>query len=167
MSPKMTPLICLCLSLMTLTVCLDVQAARQRTGASQGIRVDARLDFLNSEGRVLASIAVEIADTEPARRQGLMWRTGLDDTMGMLFIYADTYERGFWMHNTPTPLDIIFVSEKRRIIHIAADAVPLSDTMLFSGGPTKYVVEVPAGFCKRHGIAEGVVINWQRTRDAH
>jgi hypothetical protein len=167
MSPNIRIFVCAGFSLLVLAVCLDVQAGRHRAGKSEGIRMDGRLDFLNSEGRVLASIAVEIADTELARRQGLMGRTGLDDTMGMLFIYADTYERGFWMHNTPTPLDIIFVSEKRRIIHIAADAVPLSDTMLFSGGPTKYVVEVPAGFCRRHGIAEGVVIMWRRTRDAH
>jgi uncharacterized membrane protein (UPF0127 family) len=165
MSPNFRIFVCAGFSLLMLAVGLDVRAGQHRAGGSEGIRMDGHVDFLNSEGRVLASIAVEIADTELARRQGLMWRTGLDDTMGMLFIYTDTYERGFWMHNTPTPLDIIFVSEKRRIIHIAADAVPLSDTMLFSGGPAKYVVEVPAGFCRRYGIAEGAVINWQKTRN--
>jgi uncharacterized membrane protein (UPF0127 family) len=29
-----------------------------------------------------------------------------------------------------------------------------------SRGPAKYVVEVKAGFAKRHGIAEGMTIQW-------
>jgi uncharacterized membrane protein (UPF0127 family) len=124
--------------------------------------VDGGVDFINSEGAILASIAVEIADTPQTRRLGLMWRTGLDDTVGMLFIYNDAVERGFWMHNTPTALDIVFISENGRVIRIAADTVPMSDTMHFSRGPAKFVVEVAAGFCKRYGIVEGVVMKWRR-----
>jgi hypothetical protein len=156
-----------CLCLLLLSVSVSAQAGYRQVGVSEGIRVDGSLDFLNSEGRVLASIAIEIADTAQSRRQGLMGRRGLDDSMGMLFVYEDAFERGFWMHNTPTPLDIIFVSKQRRVIRIAADTVPMSDAMHVSGGPAQYVVEVPAGFCKRHGITEGVVIRWRRSGDAH
>ena len=126
------------------------------------IRADGSLDFVSSEGRVLASITIEIADTPQARAVGLMGRKGLDDSMGMLFVHETAGPKSYWMRNTPTALDIIFVSAKGRVIHIAADTQPMSDTIYTSNGPAQYAVEVPAGFCSRHGVVEGTEIRWQR-----
>jgi uncharacterized membrane protein (UPF0127 family) len=127
-----------------------------------GIRADGKLDFISSEGRVLASIDIEIADTPRARATGLMGRRGLDDSVGMLFVHEKVAPRRFWMRNTPTSLDIVFVSENHRVINIAANTTPLSDTVYSSKGPALYVVEVRAGFCVRHGIGEGTLIRWRR-----
>ncbi len=131
-------------------------------GEAGGIRADGRLDFISSEGRVLASIAVEIADTPRARATGLMGRRGLDDSVGMLFVHETDGPKSFWMRNTPTSLDIIFVSAAGRVIHIAADTRPMSDTVYSSKGPALYVVEVRAGFCVRYGVVEGTHIRWER-----
>ena len=135
------------------------QAMAGRIG---GIRADGKLDFIGPEGHVLASIAIEIADTPQARATGLMGRRGLDDSVGMLFVHEKAGMRAFWMRNTPTPLDIIFVSEKGRVIHVAANTKPMSDTVYSSTGPARYVVEVLSGFCARYAVVKGTRISWQR-----
>src|SRR5690606_40730891 len=55
---------------------------------------------------------VEIADDEMERARGLMHRPPLADDRGMLFQFPDVAERGFWMHNTPSPLDIIYIDPR-------------------------------------------------------
>ncbi len=107
-------------------------------------------------------MVIEIAETPETRARGLMERRGLDDTAGMLFIYDTTGDRTFWMRNTPTSLDIIFVSEDKRVVNIAKHTQPMSDTNYYSKGPARYVVEARAGFTDRHGIKEGTQVRWQR-----
>ena len=129
---------------------------------SSVIRHDGSVDFLDPAGNLLVSIAVEFADTPGAHGRGLMWRTGLDDSMGMLFIYKQPEEQVFWMRNTPTSLDILFISGDGRVLNIARNTRPLSDTRYYSNGPAQYVVEVVAGFCARHGISDGTRVKWRR-----
>ena len=131
-------------------------------GSTSSIRADGNLDFINPEGRVLVSIEIEIADTPKARAIGLMGRKGLDDSVGMLFVHEPAGLKSFWMRNTPTPLDIIFVSAKGRVVHIAANTKPMSDTVYASKTPVPYVVEVLSGFCARYGVGKGTRVSWQR-----
>jgi hypothetical protein len=56
---------------------------------------------------------------------------------------------------------MIFVDENRRILNMAESTTPMSKQTYGSRGPAKYVVEVRAGFSKRHGIEEGMSIQWQ------
>jgi len=138
--------------------------ANQEREKSQGIRPDGALDFLGPAGKLLTTITIEIADTDELRNRGLMWRTGLDDTMGMLFEFGRAQPLTFWMRNTPTALDIIFLSTEKTVINIAADTAPMSDTIYNSQAPAQYVVEVPAGFCRRHQVLPGMQVRWRRTR---
>jgi uncharacterized membrane protein (UPF0127 family) len=58
-------------------------------------------NFLKKKIKVgKTTLAVEIADTEPRRSQGLMFRKKLEPGHGMLFIFPDESPRGFWMKNT-------------------------------------------------------------------
>jgi hypothetical protein len=138
--------------------------ANQEREKSQGIRPDGALDFLGPAGKLLTTITIEIADTDELRNRGLMWRTGLDDTMGMLFEFGRAQPLTFWMRNTPTALDIIFLSTEKTVINIAADTAPMSDTIYSSRAPAQYVIEVPAGFCRRHQVLPGMQVRWRRTR---
>ncbi len=65
-----------------------------------------------------ALIQAELADTSLKRAQGLMFREHLANDRGMLFIFGDAQPWTFWMKNTKIPLDIIWMDEKKRIIHI-------------------------------------------------
>jgi uncharacterized membrane protein (UPF0127 family) len=107
-------------------------------------------------------IAIEIADDEQERTQGLMWRQSMPDSVGMLFIFEEEIPLSFWMANTYIPLDIIFIDNKFNIVTIEYNTIPLSETLIPSRTPARYAVEVNAWFCRQHGIGVGDKIRWNR-----
>jgi uncharacterized membrane protein (UPF0127 family) len=98
---------------------------------------------------------VEIADDDAERQRGLMERPPLADDRGMLFQFPDVAERGFWMHNTPSPLDIIYIDPRGRIVSIVKNAAPNNDTVLPSNGPAMGVLELRAGRSDEIGAKPG------------
>jgi uncharacterized membrane protein (UPF0127 family) len=136
-------------------------------GCGSGITIDpgppftkeGDLSFLRTP-TTLAEIDIEIADTADERATGLMNRTSLPSDAGMLFIFPTEQNVSFWMKDTLIPLDMVFVNDAKVIINIARNTVPLSETLIPSGGPTRYVVEVNAGFCLLHNINVGDTIDF-------
>jgi uncharacterized membrane protein (UPF0127 family) len=100
-------------------------------------------------------VAVEIVRTPDALRRGLMWRDEMAADHGMLFVFSNEQERSFWMKNTPLSLDIIYIGGDFRIVSIAQNTIPYSTDSIPSHGPVRYVLEVNAGFCRRHGVVAG------------
>lgn len=126
-------------------------------------RTDGRLAFLESGGDTLATIDIEIADNDQSRARGLMGRRSLPRRGGMLFIMDTSDTTGFWMRNTPLPLDVVFVGADSQVVSIAKRTTPYSDETILPAGPKKYVVEVRAGFSDRFGISDSARITWVRT----
>jgi uncharacterized membrane protein (UPF0127 family) len=80
---------------------------------------------------------------------------------GMLFPYEDDpHVLGFWMRNTVLPLDIIFITPDRRVLNIAANAVPYSEASLRSTGVAAAVLELNGGRAAALGIAPGDRVSW-------
>lgn len=98
---------------------------------------------------------VEIADDEAERQRGLMGREPLPDDRGMLFQFPDVAERSFWMRNTPSPLDIIYIDPRGRIVSIARNTTPYSDDPIPSNGPASGVLELRAGRADEIGARPG------------
>lgn len=98
---------------------------------------------------------VEIADDEMERQRGLMEREPLADDRGMLFQFPDLAERSFWMRNTPSPLDIIYIDPRGRIVSIAKNVAPQSDALIPSNGPASGVLELRAGRADEIGAKAG------------
>lgn len=126
------------------------------------MRIDGTLDFVRMDASVTVSISIEIADTLETQAKGLMGRTALDYTEGMLFVFEHVKPYNFLMKNTPISLDIIFINQDGCVVHIAESTTPMSDTVYRSKGPIKYVVEVKAGFAKCFKIEKGICIKWRR-----
>ncbi len=101
------------------------------------------------------SFKVEIADDEPERQQGLMYRTRLAPDAGMLFEWTVPAERAFWMRNTYIPLDIIYIGANGRIISIAAMTKPFDETPVPSNGAALGVLEIAGGRAAELGIEIG------------
>ncbi|MEO2138417.1 MAG: DUF192 domain-containing protein [bacterium] len=101
------------------------------------------------------SIRVEVATSPGQLQRGLMWRSEMADDEGMLFVFAEEKPRSFWMKNTPLSLDIIFFDSSGKLVSIAPDTRPYSERSIASGAPARYVLEVVAGFCSRHGLRVG------------
>jgi uncharacterized membrane protein (UPF0127 family) len=62
---------------------------------------------------------VEVAETEDQKETGLQGRKELAEDEGMLFIYDEPDEIGFWMEDTYIPLDIIFINDEFEVIAVA------------------------------------------------
>jgi len=63
-------------------------------------------------------IYAELADTPQKRAEGLMYREHLAADRGMLFTFSQAQAWVFWMKNTKIPLDLIWMNEKKEIVHI-------------------------------------------------
>src|SRR5262245_43309365 len=99
--------------------------------------------------------AVELASTPQEQATGLMFRRELPEGQGMLFDFHREQPTSFWMKNTYIPLDMIFIRGDGRILRIAENTVPLSETLVPSGGPVRAVLEVIGGTARKLGIAPG------------
>jgi uncharacterized membrane protein (UPF0127 family) len=100
------------------------------------------------------SFTVEIADDMREREQGLMFREQMDDDHGMLFVFEDTRDVGFWMKNTPLPLDLIFIGQDGTVRAIKRGE-PLSPALISPNEPVRFVLEVKAGIAEKTGIEDG------------
>jgi len=100
-------------------------------------------------------VALEVAATDPARTQGLMYRTTLPEDRGMLFVFPTEVEHQFWMKNTLISLDMLFITGDGRIAGIHTDATPLSTASITVGKPSRWVLEVPGGWAVRNGVVAG------------
>lgn len=127
---------------------------------------EGELDLVDSNGTVLRTIEIEIADTEYDRERGLMHRPYLPESAGMLFIFGREEYRSFWMRNTIISLDIMFISASGEINTIHRYTTPYSEASIPSKAPATYVLEVNAGFCDNHGITEGMSIAYRRNSEA-
>lgn len=122
------------------------------TGPQTGLRVE-RLSIATPRGA--RAFRVEMADTPSARQIGMMWRTSVPRGTGMLFDFKQPQQAGFWMENTLSSLDIIFIRTDGTIANIAPNATPLSRAVIPSVGPIVGVLEIGAGEARRLGIVAG------------
>lgn len=104
------------------------------------------------------SVLVEIAANDESRAAGLMFRGQLDRNRGMLFLFPSTGHYPFWMKNTLIPLDIIWIDESRKIVHIKNDVPPCRADPCTSYPPNvqaRSVLELAAGEAARHRLEVG------------
>jgi len=112
-----------------------------------------RLFIDTSKGPV--GFTVELALTPENRATGLMDRQSMAADHGMLFRFDQTRDVLMWMKNTPLSLDMLFIAENGRIARIAENTVPFSETIIPSGSPVRYVLELNAGTAAKTGVAVG------------
>jgi len=102
-------------------------------------------------------IEVEVAVDDEDRARGLMFRKSLPADGGMLFVFPVLENHSFWMKNTLIPLDLIWLNESGEIVYFLT-AEPCKTDPCPSYVPmqkAKYVLEVNAGFTKKHRLKLG------------
>lgn len=99
-------------------------------------------------------LRVEVADTEAARRSGLMYRKQLGESAGMLFVYEAAGPWAMWMRNTYVPLSVAFLDRDGKIINIE-DMQPLTEDSHQSAAAARYALEVNQGWFRKRGIKSG------------
>lgn len=106
-------------------------------------------------------IEAELALTPEEQARGLMYRTELDNSQGMLFVGDRATRRSFWMYRCRIPLDMVWMDGAHRIVEIVRSAPPCVDpdpgNCPSYGGTVEsvYVLELAAGQVDRQGLRIG------------
>jgi uncharacterized membrane protein (UPF0127 family) len=111
------------------------------------------LEIMTSTGR--HAFQVEIAKDDASRERGLMDRRYMAADRGMLFEFDRDAPVSFWMKNTYIPLDMIFIAPSGVVTRIVANAEPLSERAIPSGGPCVAVLELNGGAAAAIGLKVG------------
>jgi len=101
------------------------------------------------------AIDAEVAATPEDMARGLMFRSKLGDTQGMLFPSGAPHEVSMWMRNTFIPLDMVFINADGTVRRIEAMTEPLSERIIPSQGPVIAVLELAGGAAARIGLKPG------------
>lgn len=112
-----------------------------------------------SSGRTALHLA--LASNEQQRERGLMNVRAVPPGQGMLFVFPDGEQtREFWMKDTITPLDMLFVDSNGTVTGVAAN-VPATkkgtpdEKIARRRGLAQYVIELGAGQAAALGLAAG------------
>jgi uncharacterized membrane protein (UPF0127 family) len=132
--------------------------------ASLAAAAPARTSLTLPSGR---TIEVEVMVSDQDRATGLMFRPSLAHDKGMLFVFERADFHGIWMKNCRFPIDIVWLDEERRIVHVAegatpckADPCPVYDTLRRG----LYVLELNAGQARQEGAIVGATVSFQLPR---
>ncbi|MEX2080783.1 MAG: DUF192 domain-containing protein [Dehalococcoidia bacterium] len=115
-----------------------------------------RLELTGEDGAG-ATVDVELVRTPEERRVGLMFRESLPEDRGMLFLFPGDHSTGFWMLDTPLPLDIAYIAADGTVLEVN-EGVPFNTTIIQPQGPYRYTLEVNQGWFERHGLGPKAVV---------
>jgi uncharacterized membrane protein (UPF0127 family) len=108
-----------------------------------------------------AVLQVEVMVKDEDRAMGLMFRPSLAKDRGMLFVFETTDFHGIWMKNCRFPIDILWLDEERRIVHLAESVPPCKADPCPVYNPLRraaYVVELNAGQARREKAVVGASV---------
>lgn len=98
-------------------------------------------------GDVLAR--VELADTAPARRKGLLGRNALAPGTGLLIRPCASIHTWFMRF----PIDVVFLGRTGQVLKIVGRLVPFR--LAWGGWHARDTLELPAGAASRAGLQVG------------
>ncbi len=108
---------------------------------------------------------LEIARTIAQKTKGLSQRESLCSDCGMIFTYSFEQRLPFWMKDTHIPLDIIWLAQNGRIIHMEKTVPPQSKDengryLLYQPPElAQYVIELNAGQADQRQLKKGDLID--------
>lgn len=148
-------LLCRCFLVSLLLAAAFLTVHPQTVWAAEAVPAIKTETLKIKSGKKTHIFNIEIADTDPVREQGLMFRDRLPEKGGMLFAFQNDDIRYFWMRNTLIPLDILFIRADGVIHHIHPMAVPLDETPISSNGPVRAAIEIAGGQAAKLGLKSG------------
>ncbi|MBN1282241.1 MAG: DUF192 domain-containing protein [Proteobacteria bacterium] len=130
----------------------DAQAVAQQEGVEMPAPTQVALATVVING---VPFSAEIATTDEEKAKGLSGRESLPQNSGMWFVFERPVTERFWMQGMEIPLDLIFIDEEMKVVHVFENAVPGSTELISSPTPFMYVLEVNGGIASKNGIKAG------------
>ena len=103
--------------------------------------------------------------TTPAERQTGLMNKMITDATTMLFAFPSFGRWSFWMYDTNTSLDMLWLNatgSTARVVFMVTDAPPCYDSagcaVYTPPSPANFVIEAKAGFAAANGVEVGTAV---------
>lgn len=107
-------------------------------------------------------LTAELARKPVEIHTGMMFRTNMLDSEGMLFVFPAPMRQSFYMRNCSVALSAAYISPDGEILEII-DLKPFDETGIPSAANNvQFVLEVPQGWFQRHNVNTGAVIRTEK-----
>lgn len=113
------------------------------------------------------SFPITYTATDSAERARGLMDTSITNSTTMLFVFPSPGTYSFWMLDTNSSLDIIWIDASGgsgTVVYIVEGAascyLPILCTTYTPSGPANYVVEAKAGFAVANGIEVGTAVSF-------
>ncbi|MFZ6844429.1 DUF192 domain-containing protein [Undibacterium sp. RuTC16W] len=103
-------------------------------------------------------IQAEVAATDADRQQGLMNRTRMGASEGMVFDFGAPAGVCMWMKNTLIPLSVAFIDSEGKIVNIE-DMQPETTDSHCAKKTVRYALEMNQGWFKQKNVKPGTKID--------
>lgn len=115
-----------------------------------GLRFESTVLFPDS------AFSVAVSRTPAELRKGLSGSDPLLPGQGMLFVFPEDGRYGIWMKDMRYPIDILWLSSDRKVVHIRERFLPSSfPEVEHPASSARYVLELSAGSVRSSGIKIG------------
>jgi uncharacterized protein len=117
------------------------------------------------------NLITSLSTTPDAQSKGLAIRDSLNENEGMLFIFETPQKYSFWMKDMKFPIDIIWINQDGKIVHIEKDLPPCVFLLPCPSYAPKddslYVLEVVSNFTNKFNINVGDPVDSKVIKQGH
>lgn len=101
------------------------------------------------------TIQAKVADSDLTRQEGLLGWKSITDDAGMLLDFRIEGKYAIHMQGMKFPIDAVWIDQAGQIVLVYED-IPVNTGQIFpSMFPSRYCLELKAGFCKKFGVHTG------------
>lgn len=112
------------------------------------------------------TVRMQLAVLPLEMERGLMDRRDLAPDQGMLFVYRTSQQMTFWMHDTPTPLDIGFFTADGELAEIY-QMLPFDEKTIASRShELRFALEMNQNWYRDNGVKPGAKIDLKALAEA-
>ena len=105
------------------------------------------------------AVRMQVAVLPIEMEHGLMGRRDLGPDDGMIFVYPEPQTMSFWMHNTPTPLDIGYFNAAGELVEIYPMLPYDEKTIASRSRDLKFALEMNLNWYREHGVKPGAKLD--------
>ncbi len=117
------------------------------------------------------NLITSLSTTPDAQSKGLAIRDSLNENEGMLFIFENPQKYSFWMKDMKFPIDIIWINQDGKIVHIEKNLPPCVFLLPCPSYAPKddslYVLEVVSNFTNKFNINVGDSVDSKVIKQGH
>jgi uncharacterized protein len=108
------------------------------------------------------TLDVEQALTWPQQQTGMMFRTNIQDTDAMIFVFPQPHQAAFWMKNCPESISAAYIDPAGVIQEIHHLEKNDTNGVVAASANIQYVLETSEGWFQRHHVGVGAVIRTEK-----